>query len=369
MSTVFVLLATSWIILILLLELLFLISLFVPEKITYTEIQPTVSIIVAVWKEGERIEKCLRSLLKQDYPKTKTEIIVIGGGENETVTICQKFANEGKIKFIHEKTRQGKWWALNKGIEGTKNETIGFTDADCVLPPNWLKNLVSRLNDGDIIISPYIYNSERTWVHKTTFISTFVMSSIMRSLSKIFRLSPFFGFGCLMKRKVIEKIKFKKSYIEDIIFSYDANKIGFKIIFDSRVRPRQANPNTLSDVEKFIRRATPAVLDEMSKMADLTSYFVRIFGILSFFSLPFWLFCLFIGNNLAIFMGLVFVVVSMMVFLLILVSEGFISKLHYFPLLLLSIFIYGFFGIKEAVVFKFHKNKNWDDIWPIYNKA
>jgi glycosyltransferase involved in cell wall biosynthesis len=369
MNIAFSFLAISWILLILLIELLYLISLFVLEKITHTKIQPTVSIIVAVWNEGERIGKCLRSLLKQNYPKTKTEIIVIGGGEKGTVTICQRFVKQGKIKFIHEKTRQGKWWALNKGIELAKNETLAFTDADCVLPMNWLSNLVSRLGDADIIISPFIFLSEKSFIHKTVFTIMLAVNSMFRHISKIFKLISFFGPGCLMKRKVVEKIKFKKSFIEDLIFSYEAQKVGFKIAFDNRARPQEAGPDSLQDAAKLIRRAAPAVLSELPKIPNFVSFFIIVYSFLSIFSPPLFIYYLIMADQRIILVGITFIIVSLIFFTAVVLSERGLSKLYYFPYLLLSLVIFTFLGIKETLTIILNKNKNWGYIWPIYNNA
>ncbi|MGI0025627.1 MAG: glycosyltransferase, partial [Nitrososphaera sp.] len=43
--------------------------------------RPSTSVIIASWKEGDRVRKCIESLLAQSYPKDKVEIIVVGGGD------------------------------------------------------------------------------------------------------------------------------------------------------------------------------------------------------------------------------------------------------------------------------------------------
>jgi len=369
MAISFEILALLWIVLILIIEIMFFISLFIPIKITRMKSQPTVSLIVAVWNEGSRIAKCIKSILNQNYPKDKIEVIVAGGGKDDTVTVCKKFEKEKKIKFLYEKERQGKWHALNRAIDSAKNETIAFTDADCVLPKNWLKNLVSRLNDGDIIVSPYVYSSKKTLVHKMTFITTLVLLSVIQNLSKIAKVSTFFGFGCLMKRKVIERVKFKKSFIEDLLFSYEAQRLGFKVAFDGNVRPLQANPNSFSDMGKFVRRATPAIIDEMRKIADFTSFFTLAYALLSILSLPLWFYYLLSFNKCVILATVIFLVSSFITFLIIIIQKGYLSRFYYFPLLLFSIFVYTFFGLKETFFLIFNKDRDWDNIWPIYNKA
>ena len=55
--------------------------------------QPFVSIIVAARNEEKNIGICLESLLKQNYPVDKYEIIVVDDhSEDDTSTICTSFS-------------------------------------------------------------------------------------------------------------------------------------------------------------------------------------------------------------------------------------------------------------------------------------
>ena len=121
--------ASSWLLFLIFLEILFFICLLIPEKISHSKEKPQVSIIVAVWNEGERVKYCIESILKQDYPRDKTEIIIVGGGDSQTVSILRDFAKKGKIQYLYEKQRMGKWFSLNRAIAKSKNEIIAFTDA------------------------------------------------------------------------------------------------------------------------------------------------------------------------------------------------------------------------------------------------
>jgi len=100
---------------------------FKSKKIEKTNKTPSISVIIAAWNEGSRIRKCINSILRQNY-KNKIEIIVVGGGEDNTTEVCKKLSKERKIKFIREKKRMGKWFSLNKGVKNAKlfAEEAGF---------------------------------------------------------------------------------------------------------------------------------------------------------------------------------------------------------------------------------------------------
>ena len=60
-----------------LLILLYLITGIIRTKTELTDEQPFVSVIVAAHNEDKNIAVCLDSLLNQDYPEEKMEIIIV----------------------------------------------------------------------------------------------------------------------------------------------------------------------------------------------------------------------------------------------------------------------------------------------------
>lgn len=119
---------------------------------------PTISIIIPAYNSEKTLMDCLDSIVKQDYPKNKLEIITIDGGSSDTtLEICKEY-NVDKILTnsfrIEEKGR-----AI--GIDNAKNEILGFIDADNVLPNrNFLKRIIEPFSDPRIVGSePLFYDS------------------------------------------------------------------------------------------------------------------------------------------------------------------------------------------------------------------
>jgi len=133
----------------------------------------SISIIIAARNEESRIEPCLKSLESIDYPKDNYEVILVDDcSEDRTAEIMEKYCNRHhrwKIVRINEKSTQlkGKKNALREGIAQAKNELIFTTDADCVVPPMWLKNMVCYFQDHVSMVlgySPLI--SEKRWYYR-----------------------------------------------------------------------------------------------------------------------------------------------------------------------------------------------------------
>ncbi|HKI07967.1 MAG TPA: glycosyltransferase, partial [Nitrososphaeraceae archaeon] len=98
---------------------------------------PFVSIIVPARNEEENIEKCLLSLILQDYPSF--EIIAVNDNSTDgTLAIMKKIesssSHETRLKIIslYDKPEGwgGKTWASQQGYMQSQGDILLFTDAD-----------------------------------------------------------------------------------------------------------------------------------------------------------------------------------------------------------------------------------------------
>ena len=111
---------------------------------------PRVSVIVAARDEVEHIGNCLHSLLAQNYPPDKYEIIVVDDGSIDgTDQIVRGFGSESvAIRLLETDGKGAKKVALSLGIADAQGEVILTTDADCVVPPGWVRGMVAHFTEG-----------------------------------------------------------------------------------------------------------------------------------------------------------------------------------------------------------------------------
>jgi len=94
-----------------------------------------ISVIVPSYNEEANIARCLESLCNQTIPRDEYEIIVVdGNSKDNTREIAERYAD---LVFIQTSAKVG--GARNDGVIRSRGEIIATTDADCVLPPNWLE--------------------------------------------------------------------------------------------------------------------------------------------------------------------------------------------------------------------------------------
>jgi glycosyltransferase involved in cell wall biosynthesis len=102
---------------------------------------PFVSIIVPVYNGSLTIDALLTSLLALDYPADRCEILIV---DNKSTDDTRDRVQRYPVTLLEETEIQSSDAARNRGVEAAKGEILAFTDADCVVEPNWLKRLLAN---------------------------------------------------------------------------------------------------------------------------------------------------------------------------------------------------------------------------------
>lgn len=120
-----------------------------------------VSVIVPFRDEEENLHNCLSSIQNQNFDNNSYEIILVDDNSTDkSISIVKDFitSSECTIHLIHLINKTSKKEALKKGVELAVNKIIVTTDADCILPINWLNSIVSQFNeDKDMLLGPVIF--------------------------------------------------------------------------------------------------------------------------------------------------------------------------------------------------------------------
>ena len=105
--------------------------------------RPRVSVVVLTRNREKLLGDCLGTLLAQDYPGSRTEIIVVDDGSTDgTAQTVQALAREhSRLRYIPQAHR-GIPAARNAGIRASRGELVAIVADDYLLSPDYLRTAV-----------------------------------------------------------------------------------------------------------------------------------------------------------------------------------------------------------------------------------
>ncbi|MGG4434631.1 glycosyltransferase family 2 protein [Priestia megaterium] len=112
-----------------------------------------ISVIVPIYNAGNKLNKCIKSILNQSF--TDFELILINDGSTDnSLSICKKYSQiDQRIKLIN-KENEGSIEARKDGIKNSSSDLVMFVDADDWVDRSILQKLYGSLiaNKADISI-------------------------------------------------------------------------------------------------------------------------------------------------------------------------------------------------------------------------
>jgi glycosyltransferase involved in cell wall biosynthesis len=113
------------------------------------------SVIVPFLNKEDTIEVCIKSLLDQDYPKDRYEIICV---DNNSIDNSSLVVHKYPSVILIQEREQGAYIARNSGILKSRGDFLVFSDADVKVPRNWLSNIKLSVSKGgfDILLGWYL---------------------------------------------------------------------------------------------------------------------------------------------------------------------------------------------------------------------
>lgn len=123
--------------------------------------KPFVSIVVPVLNEERTIERLARSLLDQDYPRDRYEIVMADGGSTDrTLEVLRRIDPEGRIRVLPNPGRTAPA-ALNVAIAASTGDIVTRVDAHSWIAPDYLSRVVAVMEEsgekvvgGPVLMAP-----------------------------------------------------------------------------------------------------------------------------------------------------------------------------------------------------------------------
>lgn len=193
------------------------------------EKQPLISVVIPAYNEEPYISACLASLEKQDFTG-KYEIIVVDN--NSTDRTAQIAAQHGATVISEQ--RQGVAIARQTGFMHAKAPIIASTDADSIVPENWLSIIAEKFATTPSLVEfGGLYKLTSGPKTARTFFSA--LAPVIWKLDKIIiRNWSIPAVNMAVHKNAFEQVggfKTKMHINEDAVLSNDLSKIG-QVVLD-----------------------------------------------------------------------------------------------------------------------------------------
>ena len=204
--------------------------------------KPKVSIILPARNEEKFIEKCLNSLVEQDYDNY--EIIAINDSSNDsTGDIIKKYSEKSpKVIFVDAKPKPDGWmgknWACMEGYRVASGDLLLFTDADTIHTSSVISLAVSHLLSLELdalTVIPRMLCLDRITKITLPMISTFLHTrfSALRVNDTSKGTGYFFGSFFIIKKSTYDSVGthegVKGELVEDGALGRKVKESNFKM--------------------------------------------------------------------------------------------------------------------------------------------
>ena len=207
------------------------------------------SILVPAYNEEQSIASCLNSLISVAYDDK--EIIVIDDASTDrTVQAIEKLLDKGVILVRREKNG-GRAAALNSGLQQAAGDVIITTDADTVVPSDWLQRFTSCFEQQGVVAvggAYQAYNQDKPLVNATSILDQ-ILNGVFRKSLVPNKLS---GVNSAILRKLLLDLGgFNENswWSEDSELGWKLKRTG-KVVYDPDNVVNTTYPDTWSDIWK-----------------------------------------------------------------------------------------------------------------------
>jgi len=204
--------------------------------------KPKVSIILPARNEEKFIEKCLDSLIKQDY--NNYEIVTINDSSNDaTGDIIKKYSEKfPKVISVDAKPKPDGWigknWACIEGYKKASGDLLLFTDADTVHTSSVISLAVSHLLSLELDVLTVI--PRMLCLDKITKITLPMISTFLHTRFSALRVNDtskgtgyFFGSFFIIKKSTYDSVGthegVKGELVEDGALGKKVKESNFKM--------------------------------------------------------------------------------------------------------------------------------------------
>lgn len=235
---------------------------------------PLISVLIAAFNEEEVIASKIESVLENNYPPDRIEILVGSDASTDSTNeVLEKLKGENKgLRIFLFKERTGKPGVVNRLVEESRGEILVITDANVMLDKNTLREMIgSFVQPGIGLVDSRMINTrlKKDGISRQEkfYISREVRIKHNESLIWGTMMGPFGG--CYAVRKSLYRPVPVNFLVDDFYINMAVLQQGFKCISNIEAKVYEDVSNNLQEEFRRKKRIAAGNFQNLSTFGSL----------------------------------------------------------------------------------------------------
>ena len=231
---------------------------------------PEVTLMVCAYNEEDIISKKMSNTHSLDYPADRLHLVwVTDGSTDNTNSILSTYPD---VKIVFSPERRGKSAALKHGIKEVSTEIVMMTDANTMLNPEAVREIVRLMQDPKVgCVSgekKVMAKSDSDEAAQGEGLYWKYESTLKRLDSELYSAMGAAGELCVIRRQLMTDIP-DDTLLDDFVISMEIVRMGYKIAYTSKAFAMEYGSADLHEESKRKRRIAAGGLQSSWRLRSL----------------------------------------------------------------------------------------------------
>ena len=231
---------------------------------------PEVTLMVCAYNEEDIIAEKMANTHLLDYPADRLHLVwVTDGSTDNTNTLLSAYP---EVEIVYSPERRGKAAALKHGIKEVKTEIVMMTDANTMLNPGAVREIVRLMQDPKVgCVSgekKVMAKSDSDEAAQGEGLYWKYESTLKRLDGELYSAMGAAGELCVIRRQLMTDIP-DDTLLDDFIISMETVRKGYKIAYTSKAYAMEYGSADLHEESKRKRRIAAGGLQSCWRLRSL----------------------------------------------------------------------------------------------------
>ena len=231
---------------------------------------PEVTLMVCAYNEEDIIAEKMANTHLLDYPANRLHLVwVTDGSTDNTNTLLSAYP---EVEIVYSPERRGKAAALKHGIKEVKTEIVMMTDANTMLNPGAVREIVRLMQDPKVgCVSgekKVMAKSDSDEAAQGEGLYWKYESTLKRLDGELYSAMGAAGELCVIRRQLMTDIP-DDTLLDDFIISMEIVRTGYKIAYTSKAYAMEYGSADLHEESKRKRRIAAGGLQSCWRLRSL----------------------------------------------------------------------------------------------------